>query len=63
MNEKTKYQEKDIFNLFNDLSLFDININKFEDIIFIKQNNTFKFPLSFRIIYPTKKVLNYFKRF
>lgn len=59
--ETTKYGETDIFNLFNDLSLFDIEINRFEDIIYLRQNNTFKYPLSYRIVYPTKKVLDYFK--
>jgi len=60
IGEVTKYGEKDIFNLFNDLSLFEITINKFEDIIFIKQNSSFKYPLSYRIVYPTQKILKYF---
>lgn len=61
VGEQTKYGEKDILNLFNDLSLFDIQINKFEDIIYLKQNDTFKYPLSYRIVYPTKAILDYFK--
>ena len=62
VGETTKYGEADIFNLFNDLSLFDININRFEDIIYLKQNSSFKYPLKYRIVYPTLKILNYFKR-
>lgn len=59
-NEVTKFGENDILNLFNDLSLFDITINRFKDIIYIKQNSSFKYPLSYRIVYPTKKILKFF---
>ena len=61
INEVTKYQEQDIFSLFDDLSLLDITINRFEDIIYIQQNKNLKYPLKYRIVYPTQKVLSYFK--
>ncbi len=61
LGEATKYNDKSIYILFNNLSEFEIKINRFEDIIELKQNSTFKYPLSYRIVYPTINVLNYFK--
>ena len=60
VGEVTKYGENDILTLFNDLSLFDVVINKFQDIIYLKQKNI-KYPLKYRIVYPTSTILNYFK--
>ena len=58
MDERTKYTDKDIMSLFDELKDLNVWIDDFNRIT-IKTKE--KYPMRFYILNPTKKVLDYLK--